>query len=123
MHNGDLLSPDVSFVSRTRLKRVPRTYISVVPELIVEIKSSSDRIRELEGKISLFLRQGVQVGILIDPDKKTVSIYRSVGITTDTDGEEPILQKTTLRDNDILTIPELFPDWEVAITNFWPSGL
>ncbi len=38
--NGDLLSPDVSFVSRTRLKRSTRSYLSVVPELIVEIKSS-----------------------------------------------------------------------------------
>ena len=121
--NGDLLSTDVSFVSRTRLKHVPRTYLTVVPELIVEIKSSSDRIRELEGKISLFLRQGVQVGILIDPDKKTVSIYHSAGITTDPDGEEAILQKTTLQDKDILAIPELFPGWEIAVTNFWPSGL
>ncbi len=120
--NGDLLSPDVSFVSRARLKRITRAYLVVVPELIVEIKSSSDRIRELEGKISLFLRQGVQVGILIDPDKKTVSVYRSAGITTE-DGEEAVLQKTTLQDNDILTIPELFPGWEVSITNFWPSGL
>ena len=121
--NGDLLSPDVSFVSRARLKRIARAYLAVVPELIVEIKSSHDRIRELEGKISLFLRQGVQVGILIDPDKKTVTIFRSAGITTNDDGEEVILQKTTLQNNDILAIPELFPGWEVAITNFWPSGL
>ncbi len=42
--NGDLLSPDVSFVSRERLKRSPRTFTSVVPELIVEIKSSKSYI-------------------------------------------------------------------------------
>ena len=54
MPNGDLLSPDISFVSRERLKQVPRTYLSVVPELIVEIKSSRDRVRELEEKIALF---------------------------------------------------------------------
>ena len=121
--NGDLLSPDVSFVSRVRLRRITRAYLVVVPELVVEIKSSSDRIRELEGKISLFLRQGVQVGILIDPDKKTVSVYRSAGITTDADGEEAILQKTTLQDDDFLTLPELFPGWEISIPNFWPSDL
>ena len=51
--NGDLLSPHVSFVPYTRLKRVTRTYLSVVPELIIEIKSSSDRIRVLEEKIAL----------------------------------------------------------------------
>src|SRR6266436_8241518 len=80
MPNGDLLSPDVSFVSRERLKQNPRTYLSVVPQLIVEIKSSRDRIRELEEKIALFLSQGVQVGILIDPDTHTVSIYHSGGL-------------------------------------------
>ena len=118
--NGDLLSPDVSFVSRVRIKQLPRTYLSVVPELIVEIKSSSDCIRELEQKIALFLKQGVQVGILIDSDKKTVSVYRSAGMTTDASGET-VLQKTTLQNDDTLAIPELFPGWETAITNFWPA--
>src|SRR5436853_399666 len=77
--NGDLLSPDVAFVSRERLKHNPRTYLSVIPELIVEIKLSRDRLRELEEKIALFLDQGVQVGLLIDPDTHTVLVYRSSG--------------------------------------------
>ncbi len=109
MPNGDLLSPDVSFVSRERLKHNPRTYAPVVPQLIVEIKSSRDRIHELEEKIALFLSQGVEVGILIDPDKYTVCIYRS-----------DISQGTTLRDGDTLSIPELFPGWEIPITSLWP---
>ena len=117
--NGDLLSPDVSFVSRTRLKRSTRSYLAVVPELIVEIKSRSDRVRGIEEKIALFLRQGVQVGILIDPDKRVVSIYRNARVTDD-DGEVT-LQKTTLHNDDVLTIPELFPGWEVAISRFWTA--
>ena len=119
--NGDLLSPDVSFVSRNRLKRVSRTYLSVVPELIVEIKSSSDRVRELEKKIALFLSQGVQVGILIDPDKQVVSVYRPAGLSINDDGEAVLPQHTTLRDGDTLTIPELFPGWEISIDNLWPA--
>jgi Uma2 family endonuclease len=107
--NGDLLSPDVSFVSRERLKHNPRTYAPVVPQLIVEIKSSRDRVHELEEKIALFLSQGVAVGILIDPDKHTVSVYRS-----------NTSQGTTLRDDDTLSIPELFPGWEIPITSLWP---
>src|SRR5207244_13338932 len=72
--NGDLLSPDVSFVSRERLKHNPRTYLSVVPELIVEIKSSRDRLRELEEKIALFLDQGLQVVLLIAPYISTLTV-------------------------------------------------
>jgi Uma2 family endonuclease len=120
MPNGDLLSPDVAFVSRERLKQTPRTYGSIVPQFIVEIKSSRDSIRELEGKIALFLSQGVQVGLLIDPDKHTVSIYRSSGLSKDAESGESIPQKTTLRDGDVLTVPELFPGWEVPIMSLWP---
>jgi Uma2 family endonuclease len=118
--NGDLLSPDVSFVARERLKQNPRTYLSVVPELIVEIKSSRDRLRELEEKIALFLRQGVQVGILIDPDTHTVSVYRSGGLSKNGDSGESLPPVTPLRDGDILSIPELFPGWGIPITSLWP---
>lgn len=120
MPNGDLLSPDVSFVSRERLKQIPRIYLPVVPELIVEIKSSRDRVRELEEKIALFLSQGVQVGILIDPDTHTVSISRSGGPSKHADTGEPVSTVTTLRDGDTLIIPELFPGWEIPIASLWP---
>ena len=119
--NGDLLSPDVSYVSRERLKQNPRTYLSVVPELIVEIKSSRDRLRELEEKIALFLDQGVQVGLLIDPDTHTVTVYRSSGLSKDAESGEAIPLGTTLHNGDTLTIPELFPGWEIPITSLWPS--
>src|SRR2546425_10803312 len=120
MPNGDLLSPDVSFVSRERLKQNLRTYLSVVPQLIVEIKSSHDRLRELEEKIALFLSQGVQVGILIDPDTHIVSVYRPTGLSKNADSGDPNPQATTLRDGDTLSIPELFPGWEIPITSLWP---
>ena len=120
MPNGDLLSPDISFVAREQLKQSPRTYASVVPQLIVEIKSSRDRVRGIEEKISLFLSQGVQVGILIDPDKHTVHVYRAGGLSKHADSGESIPQAKTLRDGDTLTIPELFPGWEIPITSLWP---
>jgi len=118
--NGDLLSPDVSFVSRERLKQNPRTYLSVVPELIVEIKSSRDRLRTLEEKITLFLSQGVQVGLLIDPDTQTVSIYRFDRSSTTAESAAFLPQRTTLHNGETLSIPELFPSWEIPITSLWP---
>ena len=120
MPNGDLLSPDVSFVSRERLKQNPRTYLTVIPQLIVEIKSNRDRIHDLDEKITLFLSQGVQVGILIDPDTRTVRTYRSGGLSKNADTGESIPQGTTLRDGDTLTIPELFPGLEIPISSLWP---
>ena len=40
--NGDLRAPDVSFVSFDRLRSVPGAYARVVPEFVVEVRSSSD---------------------------------------------------------------------------------
>ncbi|MEC4990424.1 MAG: Uma2 family endonuclease, partial [Oscillatoria sp. PMC 1068.18] len=54
------------------------------------------------------LELGTTVGILIDPDRQTLAIYRL--------NQEPI----ELIDNEILTIPELFPGWELAISELWP---
>lgn len=106
--NKDLRAPDVSFVKAERLKRSPRSFVDLVPDLMVEIKSKTDRLKPIKEKIQAFLILGSQVGILIDPDKENVTIYRPTG--------EPIL----LTNNDILTIPELFPGWELPVSELWP---
>ncbi|MEG3922443.1 Uma2 family endonuclease, partial [Microcoleus sp. T3_A4] len=49
-----------------------------------------------------------EVGILIDPDEETVTVYRQEG--------EPIV----LGNEDILTVAELFPGWELPIAELWP---
>jgi len=64
MPNGDLLSPDVSFVSREQLKQNPRSYLSVVPQLIVEIKSSRDRVRGIEEKYECIFPTSIQASAL-----------------------------------------------------------
>lgn len=85
-----------------------RYFGELVPDLVVEIKSQSDRIKLLQEKIANFLEAGAQVGIIIDSDELTVTVYRPTG--------ECIL----LGNEDILTIPELFPGWELAIDELWP---
>jgi Uma2 family endonuclease len=106
--NTDLKAPDVSFVRASRLRRRLRYFAELVPDLVVEIKSQSDRIKPLEEKIKMFLSLGAVVGILIDPDQETVTVYRPAG--------EP----TVLSNADIFTLPELFPGWELPITELWP---
>ncbi|BAC92021.1 Uma2 family endonuclease [Gloeobacter violaceus] len=105
--NGDLTAPDVSFVSRERLRRVPRTYAPVVPDLVVEVKSSTDRLRPLVDKLQSYLELGARVGILVDPDQQRVSVYRPE--------QEPVI----LEGGDILSLNELLPGWELAIADLW----
>lgn len=104
----NLKAPDVSFVRASRLRQSVRYFAELVPDLVVEIKSQSDRIKALKKEINQFLEFGVAVAILIDPDELTVTIYRPT--------EEPIV----LGNEEILTIPELFPGWELPIDELWP---
>lgn len=106
--NKDLKAPDVSFVLGSRLRQSPRYFAQMVPDLTVEIKSQSDRIKPLAEKIQLFLSLGTSVGILIDPDKQTLTVYR------------PNSQPTVLTNTDTLTIPELFPGWLLPVAEIWP---
>lgn len=106
--DSNLKAPDVSFVRASRLRQSIRYFAEMVPDLVVEIKSQSDRIKPLEKKIMKFLELGAEVGIIIDPDQETVKVYRS--------NSQPIL----LENEDVLTIPELFPGWQVQITELWP---
>ncbi|AUT01161.1 hypothetical protein CLI64_12520 [Nostoc sp. CENA543] len=104
----NLRAPDVSFVRAERLKISQRDFVELVPDLIVEIKSKSDKIKPLEEKIQLFLQLGCVVGILIDPDKLTLTVYRL--------NQEPII----LKNNDQLTLPDLLPGWELTVSELWP---
>ena len=54
------------------------------------------------------IKLGAIIGILIDPDEETVTVYPSQG--------EPIV----FHNGDILTLPELFPGWELAVSELWP---
>ncbi|MGL5063746.1 MAG: Uma2 family endonuclease [Microcoleus sp.] len=106
--NSDLRVTDVSFVVAAGLKQSKRYFAELVPDLVVEIKSQSDRLKPLKEKILSFIELGAKLGILIDPDKRTVTIYTATA--------EPV----TLRDGDILSIPELLPGWEVPVAELWP---
>ncbi|MCL1475891.1 Uma2 family endonuclease [Argonema antarcticum] len=108
LSNQDLRAPDISFVCAERLRQSPRAFGELVPDLVVEIKSRTDRVKKITEKIQMFLELGARIGILIDPDKLTVTVYRASG--------EP----TVFNNEDILTIPELFPGWELAISELWP---
>jgi Uma2 family endonuclease len=105
--SSDTRAPDVSFVQASRLRRSPQSFAELAPDLMVEVKSPTDSLIKLREKIDEFLRSGTQIGILVHPEQRWVEVRRL--------GQEPL----TLRDGDILTLPDLLPGWEVAIAELW----
>ncbi|MBW4464288.1 MAG: Uma2 family endonuclease [Pegethrix bostrychoides GSE-TBD4-15B] len=100
-------APDASFVTAERLRRAPRSFAQLVPDLMVEVKSPSDSVEALEAKIMRFLELGAQVGILINPEAETVRLYRFNQVVE------------SLTSSDLLTVPELLPGWEVRVSDLW----
>ena len=106
--NSDTRAPDVSFVAAERLRRSPRSFAELAPDLMVEVKSPTDSLTKLREKIAQFLDLGTKVGILINPEDHRVELYRL--------GQDA----KVLQDDDVLTVPELLPGWEVEVSQLWP---
>lgn len=74
------LSPDVSWLSLATWAKVPleqrNKFLPVCPEFVVEVKSPSDRMTTLHAKMEQWLRNGVQLGFLLDTEAETAFVYR-----------------------------------------------
>jgi Uma2 family endonuclease len=74
---GGKPSPDVSWIEKSRLEGVNIVkFIPVVPDFVIELRSATDNLKPLQAKMSVYQRVGVRMGLLIDPKKKRVEIYR-----------------------------------------------
>lgn len=104
----DVRSPDASFVSAERLRRSPRSFADLAPDLMVEVKSPTDSVEDLAAKIAEFLTLGTQVGLLVNPERQMVTVYRL--------GQEAV----TLTNDDVLTVPDVLPGWSVSVSELWP---
>jgi Uma2 family endonuclease len=74
---GGKPSPDVSWIEKSRLEGVNIVkFIPVVPDFVIELRSETDNLKPAQKKMQVYQRVGVKMGLLIDPKKKRVEIYR-----------------------------------------------
>ena len=80
--NGAIQSPDVAWISPERLAAAPQededaTFVQIVPDFVVEIRSQSDRLKKLQAKMhEAWIANGVRLAWLIDPFEEKAYIYR-----------------------------------------------
>jgi Uma2 family endonuclease len=78
---GAALSPDAAWVSNRRIMRLSkdqrRKFLPLAPEFIIEVMSPSDRLNDAKKKMEEWMRGGVELGWLIEADRKTLYIYRA----------------------------------------------
>lgn len=71
------LVPDIAFVSYDRFpyeddERFEIPYMA--PDVAVEILSPSDRLKDVEEKIRVYLSSGARLVLIVDPEKRTFTV-------------------------------------------------
>ncbi len=107
--------PDVMFVRAERLAQLAQDDpdwqdkpLTIVPDLVAEIVSPTDKTSEVDQKIAHYLEDGVRVVWVIEPTGQTVTIH--------TAGSK---QLTRLTADDTLSGGEVIPGFEVAIARLF----
>ena len=78
-----------------------------MPELIVEVKSPTDRWGDLFVKVGEYLKAGVLVVVLLDPISRSVSIYRDEA------------RQEILGEADTLVLPDILPGFSVPVARLF----
>lgn len=78
--DGAVRAADVAWIADERWGRVPRDdrrrFAPIAPDFVAELRSPSDSLGDLRSKMGGYIAQGVRLGWLIDPETRTVEIYR-----------------------------------------------
>src|SRR5262245_21215054 len=69
---------DIAFIRQERVAPLEarQHILEVIPDLVVEILSQSDTVAEISDKIDDWLQAGVQMLWVVDPYRRTVTVYR-----------------------------------------------
>ena len=100
---------DVAYYSFARLPKgpVPDGVGPEIPELVVEVRSPSDRWREVQAKVSEYLKAGVLAVVVLDPDSETGHVFTS---------DDP---PRTLAASDDLVLPGVLEGFRVPVGRFF----
>lgn len=79
--DGSMRSPDAAWVAVERWDALSEEdqirFSPICPEFVVDLRSESDRLKDLETKMEQWMANGAKVGWLIDPELRLVTIFRA----------------------------------------------
>jgi Uma2 family endonuclease len=100
--------PDVSYhVDEQTADTMERKYAATPPRLVVEVLSPNDQTTRVNRRISQFLKRGVALVWLVDPEVRSVTIYRA-------DRYHVVVDET-----EELTGEEVLPDFRCRVAEFF----
>lgn len=99
-------APDVSYLRQERVDETGGELIGFspgAPDLAVEVLSLSDRFIEVEEKVFDWLAAGTKMVVVVNPDKRTATVYRSRA------------EITLLTEDDELDGADVVPGWQLPV--------
>jgi Uma2 family endonuclease len=102
-------APDAAFVTYAHVEAVGRTakYWPQAPDFAIEVVSPDDSRREVESKALNWLSGGTVAVLVLDPDRRTATVYRSPD------------QITHHGVDDAIDLSDAVPGWRVAVADFF----
>ena len=80
LSNGAKRSPDASWVPAAEWEALSseerQQFLPLCPSFVIELRSRTDRLSTVQGKMREYRDNGARLGWLIDPKSKRVEIYR-----------------------------------------------
>ena len=81
LRDGSVRAADAAWISLARLGSVTveerKRFARLCPEFVIEVRSESDSLTELQAKMEMWIGNGVELGWLIDPSRRVVEVHRA----------------------------------------------
>jgi Uma2 family endonuclease len=78
--NGAVRSPDAAWMLKSRLAQFSaaqrQRFLPACPDFVLELRSPSDRLADLQTKMAEYIANGARLGWLLDPEPRHVYVYR-----------------------------------------------
>ena len=100
---------DVAFIREERIPHDAEVegYWPGAPDLAVEVVSPNDLYTEVDEKVTDWLEAGTRMVVIVNPRKRTVTVYRS------------LLQIVVLREQEVLDGRDVLPGWKLPIVDIF----
>jgi Uma2 family endonuclease len=102
-----VVGADAVFIANRSLpiRRSGQGYLETIPDLVVEVRSKNDTGAKIADKVGDYLKAGVQVVWVADPQTRTVSVHRR--------DQEP----QVLGEDDTLTVEDIIPGFRMRVAD------
>jgi Uma2 family endonuclease len=101
---------DVAYYSYQRIPRgaLPDGYPTVAPEIVFEVRSPSDRLKQMREKAAEYLRAGVLAACIVDSKARTIEVHASGGEPAKLTGDKKS------------TFPDILPGFSLSLRSLFP---